>query len=65
MDYDDIVGYMSGRRTVVREESEWRLHNPNAEREAEMYSAGMPLLSDEELVQIEPDDPAPAPDFDM
>jgi hypothetical protein len=65
MDYDEIVCYMSGRRTVVREESEWHLHNPNAEREAEAYSAGMPLLSDEELVQSERDDPAPAPDFDM
>ncbi|MBE2269635.1 MAG: hypothetical protein IAE80_15470 [Anaerolinea sp.] len=65
MDYDDIVGYMSGRRTVVRAESEWHLHNPNAEREAEMSSAGIPLLSDEELVQIEPDDPAPTPDFDL
>jgi hypothetical protein len=64
MNYDDIVGYMSGRRTIVREESEWRLHNPNAEREAETYSAGMPLLSNEKLAQIEPDDPAPAPDFD-
>jgi hypothetical protein len=42
-----------------------RLHNPNAEREAEAYSAGTPLLSDEELVPVEPDDPAPAPDFDM
>jgi hypothetical protein len=35
MDYDDIVGFMSGKRTVVREESEWRLHDPNAEREAQ------------------------------
>jgi hypothetical protein len=35
MDYHGIVDYMSGNRTVVREESEWRLHNPNAEREAE------------------------------
>ena len=33
MDYDDIVGYMSGRRTIVREENGWRPHNPNAERE--------------------------------
>jgi hypothetical protein len=65
MNYDDIVGHMSGRRTVVREESDWHLHNPNAEREAEAYSAGTPLLSDEELVPVEPDDPAPAPDFDM
>jgi hypothetical protein len=34
MDGDEIVATMSGRRTVIREESEWRLHNPNAEREA-------------------------------
>lgn len=40
MDYDDIVGYMSGRRTIVREESEWRLHNPNAEREAQITAEG-------------------------
>jgi len=35
MDSQGIVDYMSGERTVVREESEWRLHDPNAEREAE------------------------------
>jgi hypothetical protein len=35
MDYDKIVDYMSGRRTIVREESEWRLHDPNGEREAQ------------------------------
>jgi len=35
MDYRSIVDYMSGKRTVVRDESEWRLHDPNAEREAE------------------------------
>jgi hypothetical protein len=34
MHYDEIVGYMSGSRTIVREESDWHLHNPNAEREA-------------------------------
>ena len=33
MGYADIVGYMSGRRTIVRDENEWRPHNPNAERE--------------------------------
>jgi hypothetical protein len=33
MDYRSIVDYMSGKRTIVREESEWHLHNPNAERE--------------------------------
>ncbi|GIK27924.1 MAG: hypothetical protein BroJett007_10620 [Chloroflexota bacterium] len=35
MNYNQIVDYMSGNRTVVREESDWHLHNPNAEREAE------------------------------
>jgi hypothetical protein len=34
MDYDEIVGYMSGHRTIVREEGDWYLHDPNAEREA-------------------------------
>lgn len=33
MNYNQIVDYMSGNRTVVREESAWHLHNPNAERE--------------------------------
>jgi len=35
MDYRGIVDYMSGNRTVVREESAWHLHNPHAEREAQ------------------------------
>ena len=35
MNYDQIVDYMSGNRTVVREENDWHLHNPNAEREAQ------------------------------
>lgn len=34
MDYRGIVDYMSGDRTVVREESDWHLHNPHAERAA-------------------------------
>ena len=33
MGYADILGYMSGRWTSVRDENEWRPHNPNAERE--------------------------------
>lgn len=36
MDYNQIVDYMSGNRNVVREESNWHLHNPNAERELEV-----------------------------
>ncbi|MDX2138464.1 MAG: hypothetical protein SF123_10250, partial [Chloroflexota bacterium] len=35
MDGDEIVAYMSGDRTIVREESEWHLYDPNAEREAQ------------------------------
>lgn len=35
MNYQGIVDYMSGRRTIVREESDWHLHNPNAERDAQ------------------------------
>ncbi|MCC6615290.1 MAG: hypothetical protein IT320_17580 [Anaerolineae bacterium] len=35
IDYQGIVDYMSGNRTVVRAENDWRLHNPNAEREAQ------------------------------
>ena len=26
---------MSGHRTITHEESDWHLHNPNAEREAQ------------------------------
>lgn len=36
MDYWGVVGYMSGNRTIVREESDWHLHNPNAERDPEL-----------------------------
>jgi|GEM_PF-4363781 hypothetical protein len=45
MDYDEIVGYMSGKRTIVREESHWRLHDPNAERETEGAFKGIPVDS--------------------
>lgn len=51
MNYNQIVDYMSGNRTVVREESDWHLHNPNVEREAQMAAEGMdPLVYDEEPV---------------
>jgi len=40
MDYRGIVDYMSGSRTIVREESDWHLHNPNAEREAQSKAEG-------------------------
>lgn len=42
MDYRSIVGYMSGDRTIVREESDWHLHNPNAEREAQEKGERLP-----------------------
>lgn len=32
MNYNQIVDYMSSNHTVVSEESDWRLHKPNAER---------------------------------
>ena len=35
MDYSEIVEYMSGSRTVVREADSWHLHEPNAERETQ------------------------------
>ncbi len=35
MNYDQIVDYMSGNRTVVHDETDWQLHNPNAEREVQ------------------------------
>jgi hypothetical protein len=35
IDYQGIVDYMSGKRTIVREADDWHLHNPNAEREAQ------------------------------
>lgn len=37
MNYDQIVDYMSGNRTVMREAEDWHLHNPNVEREAEEH----------------------------
>jgi hypothetical protein len=42
MDYRGIVDYMSDSRTVVRAESEWHLHNPNAEREAQEKGERLP-----------------------
>lgn len=41
MDYQGIVDYMSGSRTIVREESDWHLHNPNAERDARIEAEGL------------------------
>jgi len=41
MNYRGIVDYMSGRRTVVREASEWHLHDPNAEHEARIAEEGL------------------------
>jgi hypothetical protein len=35
MDFNAIVDYMSGSRTINHEESDWHLHHPNAEREAQ------------------------------
>lgn len=35
MNYQGIVDYMRGSRTVVREVENWHLHIPNAEREAQ------------------------------
>jgi hypothetical protein len=32
---DEIVAYVRGERTIVREESEWHLHDPHAERKAQ------------------------------
>ncbi len=37
MNYNQIVDYMSGNRTVVREESDWHLHNPHAEWDAQAW----------------------------
>jgi len=40
MNYRGIVDFMSGQRTVVRETSDWHLHDPNAERETERPNNG-------------------------
>jgi len=48
MDYDGIVDYMSGSRTVVREADEWHLHNPNAEREAIEHVESMVEFGEDE-----------------
>jgi hypothetical protein len=65
MDYRGIVDYMSGDGKVVREVREWRLHNPIAERETEMHMIGAESLSDEVVIQGEPDESAPVIDFDI
>lgn len=39
MNYHQIVDYMRGNCAIVREESDWHLHNPNAEREAQELRA--------------------------
>jgi hypothetical protein len=45
MDYGEIVDFMSGNRTIIRAESEWRLHNPNAERESQVAGEGLSDVS--------------------
>ncbi len=42
MDYRGIVDYMSGYRTIVREESDWHRHNPKAERKARELQTSAP-----------------------
>lgn len=63
MNYNQIVDYMSGNRTVVREVDDWHLHNPNAEREAQMAAEGIdPLVYDEEPVSSSE---TASPDIDL
>jgi hypothetical protein len=61
MDYQGIVDYMSGERTVVREESDWHLHDPNAEREAQMAAAGSDTALDDSFSYVD-DEPSPTPE---
>ena len=61
MDYWGIVGYMSGNRTVVHEESNWHLHNPNAEREAQMADARADTVLDDSFSYVD-DEPSPTPE---
>jgi len=43
MDYRGIVDTMSGHRMVVRAESEWHLHDPNAVRDAQEHLDTPPI----------------------
>jgi len=60
MDSQGIVDYMSGNRTIVREENSWHLHDPNAEREAQEQLESTPLFDEDEAA------PQPvSPDLDI
>lgn len=66
MDYDAIVSYMSGRRTITHELNNWHLHNPNAERAARIDAEGLAVnasttLPENNTAEIE----LKSPDFDL
>ncbi|MEO8397578.1 MAG: hypothetical protein ABI700_31570, partial [Chloroflexota bacterium] len=62
IDYRGIVDYMSGKRTIVREAEEWHLHNPNAERDAQMAAGSYEnSVREEEPPTVE----TASPDFDL
>lgn len=70
MDYQAITDYMSGNRTIVREESNWHLHNPNAERDAQIEAEEvsndpiqqfMTFDKDKNILNVE----SATPDFDL
>jgi len=61
MDYRGIVDYMSGSRTIVREESDWHLHDPNAERTTREQVEGVFALENDG----EPSPETASPDLDL
>lgn len=68
MDYQGIVDIMSGSGTIVREESDWHLHNPHAEREARIEAEGVYSDSIQQFMKLDEDEPRAAPaslDFEL
>ncbi|MDZ4752742.1 MAG: hypothetical protein SGI87_14080, partial [Flavobacteriales bacterium] len=61
MDYRGIVDYMSGRRTVVRAEGDWHLHNPHVERNVQMTAEGNYSNLSQEFHAINDEDVIPSP----
>lgn len=64
MDYQGVIDYMSGNRAIVREESDWHLHNPNAERDARISVEGPYLDPLYQGAKVNNDGP-PVPDLDL
>lgn len=66
MNQDQITDYMSGNRTIVREESDWHLYNPNAERDARIVADELYIdPMQQTIVGSNAEQEIETPDFDL